>query len=248
MWENIEKIKEIISQSSTKTEVLNKLGLSNNGGNYNTLSHFMEVNEIDYKHFKPKKRVKNLFINYDFYKDINNILVKNSIYKSTSNLKKRLYKEGLKERKCEMCGQGEEWMGKKMSLILDHINGDRFDNRLENLRIVCPNCNATLETHCRGKNKSEYNEKSKKCENLSCNNMIRKKNNFCINCWKKIRRGDIENDFALKIISKSRKVERPPYEQLLNEIKELGYKGTGRKYGVSDNAIRKWIKYYEKNK
>lgn len=50
-----------------------------------------------------------------------------------------------------MCGQGEEWNGKKMSLILDHINGVHNDNRLENLRIVCPNCNATLDTHC-GKN------------------------------------------------------------------------------------------------
>jgi hypothetical protein len=45
-----------------------------------------------------------------------------------------------------MC-QGEEWVGKKMSLILDHINGVNNDNRIEN-RIVCPNCNATLDTHC----------------------------------------------------------------------------------------------------
>ena len=43
-----------------------------------------------------------------------------------------------------------------------------------------------------------------------------------------------------------RNFKRPPYETLLNEIKELGYSGTGRKYGVSDNAIRKWKKYYEK--
>ena len=42
------------------------------------------------------------------------------------------------------------WTGKKMSLILDHINGKHNDNRIDNLRIVCPNCNATLETHCRG--------------------------------------------------------------------------------------------------
>ena len=52
------------------------------------------------------------------------------------------------ERECEMCGQGEEWHGRQMSLILDHINGVADDNRLENLRIVCPNCAATLDTHC----------------------------------------------------------------------------------------------------
>ena len=64
------------------------------------------------------------------------------------------YKEGIKKRKCELCGQGEEWNGKHMSLILDHINGNPNDNRLENLQIVCPNCNATLPTHCRGHKKN----------------------------------------------------------------------------------------------
>lgn len=125
--------------------------------------------------------------NFDNKQDIKKILVENSEYCNRTSLKNRLYKEGIKFRKCEKCGQGEEWNGEHMSLILDHINGINNDNRLENLRILCPNCNATLNTHC-GKNKT----------------------------------------FKTKI--------------LLEEIKELGYIGTGRKYGVSDNAIRKWIK------
>ena len=54
-----------------------------------------------------------------------------------------------------MCDQDENWKGKIMSLILDHKNGVNNDNRLENLQIVCPNCNATLPTHCRGKNKMD---------------------------------------------------------------------------------------------
>lgn len=44
----------------------------------------------------------------------------------------------------------------------------------------------------------------------------------------------------------SRKVERPSYEQLLKEIEETNYSVVGRKYGVSDKAIKKWIKFYEK--
>lgn len=64
------------------------------------------------------------------------------------HLKRRLYKEGLKQRRCELCGQNEVWRGRAMALILDHVNGVHDDNRLQNLRIVCPNCNATLDTHC----------------------------------------------------------------------------------------------------
>jgi very-short-patch-repair endonuclease len=56
------------------------------------------------------------------------------------------------------------------------------------------------------------------------------------------------NSINLDRSTPQRKVERPPYTQLINEVNELGYAGTGRKYGVSDNSIRKWIKYYEKNK
>jgi len=83
---------------------------------------------------------------------LNEILVENSSYTNRTKLKKRLYDSGLKKPICELCGQDEWWYGKKMSLILDHINGINNNNRLENLRIVCPNCNATLPTHCRGNN------------------------------------------------------------------------------------------------
>ena len=75
------------------------------------------------------------------------------------HLKNRLYKEGIKKRECELCGQDEIWKGKKISLILVHKNGIFNDNRLKNLRIVCPNCNATLETHC-GRNKGTYKNKN----------------------------------------------------------------------------------------
>jgi hypothetical protein len=82
------------------------------------------------------------------------VLVEGSSY-SRSHLKARLFKQGLKDRRCELCGQGELWQERRMSLILDHRNGVADDNRLANLRIVCPNCAATLDTHCGRQNRLE---------------------------------------------------------------------------------------------
>jgi hypothetical protein len=85
---------------------------------------------------------------------LSEVMIENSSF-NRGHLKRRLYQEGLKQPRCELCGQGERWNGARMSLILDHINGVADDNRLENLRIVCPNCAATLDTHCGKQNRLE---------------------------------------------------------------------------------------------
>jgi predicted RNA-binding Zn-ribbon protein involved in translation (DUF1610 family) len=79
------------------------------------------------------------------------LLVENCKH-SRANLKRLIYREKLLPIKCNECGQNEIWRGRTFSLVLDHINGINNDNRIENLRLMCPNCNATLDTHCRKKN------------------------------------------------------------------------------------------------
>ena len=118
-----------------------------------------------------------------------------------------------------------------MSLILDHINGVSNDNRIENLRIVCPNCNAGLNTHG-GKNigngtRYKYEKIKHFCK---CGNEITSKAIKCKMC-SNLEQRKIKN--------------RPTHEQLIKDIKNTNYTKTGKKYGVSDNAIRKWAKIYD---
>ena len=222
--------KEVVNNSSSYSDICKNLNLPSHYGNRQTIKKYIEYRNLDISHFFNKELIpifKKIELKY--------ILIENSTYRSTTCLKKRLYKEGLKERKCELCGQEEKWKGKKMSLIIDHINGTNNDNRIENLRIVCPNCNATLDTHC-GKNiKNKSNNYylrimgNKKKYFCDCGDEITKNAKVCIKCSQ----------------INQRKVERPTYKQLSNDIKELNYTNTGKKYGVSDNTIRKWKRKYE---
>lgn len=213
-------IKEIVINSYSIRECLIKLNWNITGSNHKLLKKIIQDEGIDISHFDPHRNN-----NIKEKKQLVDVLIINSVFNRT-HLKERLYKEGLKTRECELCGQGEMWMGKKMSLILDHINGVNNDNRLENLRIVCPNCNATLETHCGRNTKNSIFNKNKE-KTCSCGNLIRSESDSCKKCS------------SIKI----RKVkERPSYDTLRKDVSTLGYVKTGKKYGVSDNAIRKWLK------
>jgi hypothetical protein len=206
------------------------------GGNHATLRKYIERWSIATDHFDPDAaRV----VPRPPIFSIEAVLTENSTY-SRGTLKKRLYREGLKQRRCELCGQGETWRERRMSLILDHVNGVANDNRLENLRIVCPNCAATLDTHC-GRNSRRLTERH--CELCGTEFMPGYgTQRFCSRyCGQRGPREPGAPKLSL------RRVEpRPSYEQLLADTQELGYLGTGRKYGVSDNAIRKWIRAYER--
>jgi 5-methylcytosine-specific restriction endonuclease McrA len=220
---------DIISKNVISiSEILKKLNIPPGGGNYKLINKLLKDYNISTDHFMGKSWSKNKILTSD--KQLDDIL-NNRINISRTQLKKILLKCGLLDYKCDSCGNSGEWMGKPISLEIDHINGINNDNRLENLRILCPNCHSQTPTF-RKKNKTEILIKPKIdkliCEpNIcECGNQINKKSKTCKICYR----------------LNSRKVERPEKDILLKEVNDSGYSKVGRKYGVSDNTIRKWLK------
>jgi len=240
---NESELRDAVARSKSWTQTLRELGYCPTGGNSATLKKYVALWDISTDHFDPYVGVMERIRRPA--KPLDEVLVEGSTY-SRGNLKRRLYEEGLKKPLCEMCGQGEFWRGRHMALILDHTNGVRNDNRLENLRIVCPKCAATLDTHCGRAVESPPPLRSCK----RCGEMFRAKHrtqDFCSRyCGTRGIPGGRSRKNRGVGCPEQRKVERPPYERLLADIEATSYLAVGRKYGVSDNAVRKWVRFYER--
>lgn len=137
----------IVSESKTLAEVMRKLGYSGNRGNsIKGLKQYFDDLGIDYSKFS-----NNFFAYSHPINKLEDILVENCSYTNMARLKKRILQAGLLKNECYICGISE-WQDKPLVLQLDHINGNNRDNRIENLRLLCPNCHSQTETFCR-KNK-----------------------------------------------------------------------------------------------
>ena len=214
-----EELEQLVKTSNSFSEILRKQNKSISGTAIKILKDKLDSYEISYLFLNEisisKKQIP-----------LNEILVENRNYKS-SDLKKRLIKEGLKEDKCEICGCFNEWNGKPLTLQLDHINGNHSDNRLENLRVVCPNCHSQTETF---------------------SNKRAKKHNYCVDCGCEISSKSIRCQSCAAKYKNSFKVkpeDRPSKEELFELIKNNPFTKIGEMYGVKDNTIRKWCKNYE---
>ena len=144
-------LRRAVANSRSMAGVIRHLNLKVGGSVYPMLRDRIGELGLDTSHFTGQGWSKGLSVTTRRGRPLSEILVANSDYRSTTGLRRRLLKEEIKEARCEGCGL-TEWRGVPIPLQLDHIDGDRRNNRLENLRLLCPNCHAQTDTWC-GKNK-----------------------------------------------------------------------------------------------
>lgn len=220
-----EELRAIVSKANSFAEILRKIDYVVAGVSYRGLKSRLVADEIDFSHIPlglDSNRNRKILREQIPLADI---LVEHSTY-NRFHLKKRLIREGVLQNKCYICGLLPIWNNKPIVMVLDHINGIRDDNRLGNLRLVCPNCNSQLDTFC-GKN-----TKTKPANHcLKCNKTITRKSSHCSRC-------------AGLLLYEKEISRRPSKEQLISEVTENGWATTGKKYDVTGNTVKKWLKAY----
>lgn len=138
-----QELQSLVTSSNSLSEILRQLDLKTSSGNFRSLKRKLIKEQIDFSNIKTEK-----YKIHSFRKKIplEEILVVNSNYSNPYKMKQRLIKEGLLLLECNICHIGPIWNNLPLNLQLDHINGIFNDNRLENLRMVCPNCHSQTET------------------------------------------------------------------------------------------------------
>lgn len=267
---DINELQSIISKSTSVSEVLRKLNKVDKGGNHTKLVKFLKEHPEINTETLVGRRLKRYNSKGIPKKKLSEILVKNGSGNS-NKIKQRLIREGVKEDKCEACGNAE-WMGVKIPLDLHHINGDHFDNRLENLIILCPNCHRLTDNH--GNKNSSIDlifkqiaeqtaedkmklllEREEKRQKEILENKIRyseitklpkkeKIKKYCLQCGKEIT-GRGEKYCSQECATIANAKIYPSKEELLEASKKYkSMEEMGRHYNITGNGLKKWFNKY----
>lgn len=231
-------LEPIVSSSSTISEVIRRLDLRPGGGTHRLIKFHCQRLHIDTTHMVGQAWLRGKSRASRPKHSDAEVFCQNSPEHHGAALSRRLVLMG-RPYICEACHL-EKWKDKHITLHVHHINGNHCDNRLENLAFLCPNCHQQTNTW--------GSQASMICGAAGCTRRRLQNRKYCSDaCKTEARRASGREPCRSFLRPLFRRVQRPPLQQLLDETESLGFSACGRKYGVSDNAIRKWIKSARKH-
>ena len=222
-----EELKDAVAKSYSYSNVFDLLGMRKSGPAHKLLKERILDLGLDTSHFYTKKKQQGVKRGLDEY------LVLDGPPIGSHVLKQRLVREGRLDLKCSDCGM-VEWRGRTNIFDLDHINGNRNDNRIENLRILCVLCHRITETwgNSAVQRTPVLHEvvfvdallSEKKC---SCGEKKEPRAAVCLSCYSK----QDKSVFQYKSV-----------EDTITDVRAMGWTRAARLVGCSDNALRKYLK------
>lgn len=141
VFDDGERLRELAASCHTKRAIMSALGLAANGSSSRDLNAALTRHGIEFTS-NPAAAAAGRRVT------LSQALASGS----HTRIKRQLVAEGVAKNECDVCHLPPEWQGKPLTLRLDHIDGDRDNYAVENLRLICPNCDSQTDTYC-AKNK-----------------------------------------------------------------------------------------------